>query len=72
MGGMTLKEYRVKHGLTQTAIAERVGVNVASICRYENGRVPAHQVMRKILAETGGKVDLESFYFSDATPSEAA
>lgn len=62
MKKMKLKHYRKKHGLTLEAMAEQVGVSEAAMSRYENGRVPAKEVMDRIIAVTNGAVQPNSFY----------
>ena len=39
-GVMTCKEIRLAMGLNQSKFAAVIGVNRATVCRWENGRVP--------------------------------
>jgi putative transcriptional regulator len=54
---MTLAEYRKRQGMTQAEIAERIGRDTATVCRYEKGtRIPDLRTIRKIKAVTNGAV----------------
>ena len=55
-GGMKLIEWRKAEGLTQAQAAERFGVTVSAVNRYEHGRVPRAALVHVIYRETGGKV----------------
>ncbi|MBF4484401.1 helix-turn-helix domain-containing protein [Flavobacterium sp. CSZ] len=39
MNGLEIKEYRVKKGLTQEALAQLIGVSKNTILNYEKGKV---------------------------------
>lgn len=44
-----LKEYREREFLTQTELAERLGVSFVSVNRWENGHfVPSIRIRRKL------------------------
>lgn len=54
---MTLAEYRKRQGMTQAEMAERIGRDTATVCRYEKGtRTPDIRTIRKIKVATGGAV----------------
>lgn len=49
--GERLKTLRTEMGLTQTQVAQRIGVNVATISAYESGvRSPSHKTLIKLAA----------------------
>lgn len=51
---MTMREARMKAGLTLAGLAEAVGVSAAAIQRYENGlRTPRIGIAKKIGAVLG-------------------
>lgn len=52
-----IEQLREKMGVSQQELADRVGVTVTSISRYENGREPARPVLKK-LAEVAGSAKL--------------
>lgn len=53
-----IKEAREKANLTQTELAERIGVAPNTFCGYENGRHdPKSKLLIKIAAECGTTVD---------------
>lgn len=55
---MNIKERRIELGLSQGALAEKAGVTVMSICRYENGkRIPPLDIAVKIAKALGCTVD---------------
>lgn len=43
-----IRELREKMGIGQQELADRLGVTVTSISRYENGRKPARQTLKKL------------------------
>lgn len=54
---MKLAEYRKRQGMTQADIAEKIGRDTATVCRYEKGtRTPDIRTIRRIKAATGGAV----------------
>lgn len=58
-----LAQWRQAQGLTQTALARRLGVLPSAISRYEAGRqIPAREIMLRILAVTDGAVPPGAFY----------
>ena len=66
----TIKELREKSGMTQTDLAEKVGVSKSMISAYEKGiRKPSHKVLQ-LIAETFG-ASLLSFYERGYFPNEA-
>lgn len=48
---MTLREFREKKGLSQTELANRVGLKQTTISQYENGSRRPNLCMAKKLAE---------------------
>ena len=40
-----IKAYRKLAGLTQTELAEQLGLKASAICKWEAGRVPAERVI---------------------------
>lgn len=63
MRGMSkLREYRAAHGLTQSDLAERVGVKKATISRIENGeRTPSMSLVSRICSATKGELTANDF-----------
>lgn len=60
---MQLSDYLTTNDLTDAAFGERIGVSGVSVHRYCAGeRIPALDVMRRIIAETGGAVTANDFY----------
>ncbi len=54
---MKLKEYRNEHNITQPQMAEKIGVSLIMITRYENKkRTPSAKIIKKIYDVTCGKV----------------
>ena len=51
-----LKDWRLQHGLTQTALGNQIGVTKAAVSRYENGIAPSWAVQVKIFEFTQGAV----------------
>lgn len=51
---MTLKEFREKKGLSQTELANRVGLKQTTISQYENGSRRPNLSMAKKMAEALG------------------
>lgn len=67
---MNLKTFRERQGLTLAEMAERLGVgHPRTVHRYESGRIPRPDVMRRIVEVTRGQVGPADFY---ALPSSAA
>ena len=48
---MTLKEFREKKGLSQTELADRVGLKQTTISQYENGSRRPNLVIAKKLSD---------------------
>jgi transcriptional regulator with XRE-family HTH domain len=53
-----LRRWRLKHQLTQAALAQRVGVAVSTIARYEGGvQEPRGPYLDRMMSETGLPID---------------
>ena len=60
---MTLKQYLERHGISQEAFAEKIGVKRLSVARYiHNGRVPRPAIAKRIVKATKGAVQLKDLY----------
>ncbi len=60
---MTIKEYRILHGLTQAKLADAIGCVPAAVSFFETGnRIPSKGIMRQIMRVTSGKVMPNDFY----------
>jgi len=59
---MTLAEYRKRFGLSREELARQVAVTPITIGRYEAGRVPDPNVMRRIIKATGAAVTADDFF----------
>lgn len=59
---MKLLDWRRKAGLTQAQIADLIGVAQPAVTRYEAGRHPRPEIMRRIITATGGEVTAADFY----------
>lgn len=56
--GERLKELRIKHGLTQQQVADRIWVNKATISAYElSARLPSYEVLIKLSSLFGVSTD---------------
>jgi hypothetical protein len=53
---MHLRDWKARHGLTDRAIAELIGVTRSAVCRYMGGRNPRPEVWPRIVAATDGWV----------------
>lgn len=59
---MSLKEYRVKLGMSQRELAEALNVTQATISRYEGRRqLPKIGILKKIQDFSNGAVCIDSF-----------
>lgn len=59
--GIKIKELRETAGMTQSELAEKIGVSKSVVSAYENGlRNPSHKVL-ELIADTFG-VSLLSFF----------
>lgn len=68
--GTKIKELREKSGMTQTELAERVGVSKSVVSAYEKGvRNPSHKVLG-LIADTFG-LSLSSFFEKGHWANEA-
>ncbi len=69
---MKLGDYVAKSRLTLSEFAETVGVSATSMSRYAAGkRVPRPEILRRIVAATGGAVRADDF-FADERASDTA
>lgn len=59
---MTLKDWRISNGLTQQQLAAKLGVRASAISRYEAGRVPEPDIVRKLYRLSDGVIDVLTFY----------
>lgn len=60
---MTLKEWMEQEKKSVSEIARNLSVTVTCVYRYiKTNRVPTPEIMRKIIAMTGGKVTSNDFY----------
>jgi len=50
---MTLEQLRIRVGLTQDQLAEKVGVNRVTISNWENGQTPRVVYMRPLAEALG-------------------
>lgn len=67
--GLNLKSYRVKHGLTQEALSEYLGVSREEISYFENGRRPVSTSLLTKAAKLFG-IDEYDFYEEDISAVE--
>lgn len=76
---MELSAWRRDNGWTLAELGDRLGVSEASVSRYERGRIPEPDVMRRIVDLSGGRVTPNDFFglpenppsSNDATPRAA-
>src|SRR5215212_7107330 len=55
--GVALREARTTAGISQAALAERVGTSQATISAYENGtKQPSVATLSRLLAATGSRL----------------
>jgi transcriptional regulator with XRE-family HTH domain len=67
-----LRAARTRGGLTQAALAERVGTSQATISAYENGRKqPSVETLARLLAATGSRLTVEHDHHPVLRPSPA-
>lgn len=58
--GAVIQEARIAHGITQTALAEKIDVSLRTIIAIENGkRNPTFNVLYKIIRELSIPADLK-------------
>jgi transcriptional regulator with XRE-family HTH domain len=68
----TLRDARRRAGLTQAALAQRVGTSQATISAYESGaKQPTVQTFSRLLAATGMKLGVEPAPGAIVEPSAA-
>lgn len=67
---MKLHAYLATHGCPAVEFGRRLGVSKASVSRYASGeRIPAPDVMRRIVVETHGAVTANDFYDLPVVPA---
>ena len=68
-----LRTYRLKNGLSQREMAEKVGVTIATISRLETGRRTASmRLVSSIVDATGGELTAADFMPPSDHPERAA
>lgn len=60
---MELKRYRKMKGMTQAALAAKIGVRQSEISHYENGRTPRREILVRIINVTRGAVSANDFIY---------
>lgn len=64
---MKLEAYIAETGTKRAAIAQAIGVSEVAIHRYISGtRIPRPETMAKIVAATGGAVQPNDFFDTEA------
>jgi len=53
----TLKEWRKRHRLTQAEVGKLIGVTQRAYGKYEQGRLPKADVLRRVVKLTGLSAD---------------
>jgi len=70
---MKLQDYLLNGEISEAAFGNQVGVSQVAIHRYVVGqRIPAREIMHKIIAVTDGAVTADDFYSQPETASGAA
>jgi len=71
-GAATLREERLRAGLSQAALAARSGTSQATISAYESARKqPAVDTLSRLLAATGARLTVERVRRRTREPSPA-
>ena len=66
-----LASRRKEHGMTQQVLAERTGINVSQIRRYETGKTqPTLAIIRKLALGLGSSSDALVFDHDERGPSD--
>lgn len=64
--GHQVARLRIKQGLTQAQLAEKVGTHQSSIARLESGRVvPRVSFLQKVVVALGGVVQIKIYSHED-------
>lgn len=72
MGGDLIRESRKRAGLTQAALAERLGTTQSVIARWESGRVePKFETVRTVLRAAGFSLLVALDPYDDADMAQA-
>lgn len=61
----SLKEYRERHGMTQSGLAQRIGVRRETIVHLENGRYNPSLKLAMDIAKVFHTTVEELFFFSE-------
>ena len=68
----TLRQSRLRAGLTQAELAERSATSQATLCAYERGhKSPTADTLERVLAATGHRLAAEPARCRVITPSRA-
>lgn len=67
-----LRHHRKTAGLSQEAVASRIGVQKSAICKWERGRVPAERVLDVERVTGISRHDLRPDLYPRDTPDQAA
>ena len=62
-------EYRIKHGMNQGQLAEKVGVTQQQISKVENGEFSSIMTLEKILLAIGMTVQIKAVTFKNGSNS---
>lgn len=54
-----LKEMRIKDGLTQRALAAKIGIHGSLLSQYEMGKIPRYPNLKKILDFANNECDMK-------------
>lgn len=59
---MKLDQWIKKHRVSPGDLADELRVTRMALWRYRNGRIPAPQIMRRLVKRTGGQVTPNDFH----------
>lgn len=65
-------EYRIKHGLNQTQLAERVGVTQQHISKIESGEFSSVTTLEKVLLHIGYTIKIQAIPLPRQTAQKIA
>ncbi len=67
--GIVIKDARLMNGLTQDALAEKVGVGLRHIMGIENeGKFPSYSVLYKLIRELN--IPADSIFYPEKNPAD--